>query len=423
MVKASICTIGDEILIGQIVDTNSSEIAKALGSLGIRTGWMVSIGDNREEILSSLSKELRENDIVITTGGLGPTKDDITKAALAELSGSKEYVENKEQAEITRNILHSRGLDVLDINKAQAFVPESCEVIANKIGTAPIMVFRMSPELFGRPVTLYAMPGVPFETLNALPDVLADIKKHYELTAIRHRNIMTYGIAESTLAKMLAQWEDKLPECMHLAYLPDPLKGVRLRLSIYGGIAEDEDKMMEEEISKLRNILGEAIYSEQDDTMEHAVGELLKSRHLTLSAAESCTGGEISHLITSVPGSSAYYLGSVTSYAIEIKEKLLGVPAETIEKHGVVSSEVAAAMADGVRNLTGSDYSVSTTGFSGPGGGDERYPEGTVWIGASSRYGTETMMYQSHHDRIRNIERFSATALYFLFRKIKSENN
>lgn len=420
MTTASICTIGDEILIGQVVDTNSSVISRALGSLGIRVTRMISIGDDRDCIIDSLKKELTDNDIVIVTGGLGPTKDDITKSALAALSGSQQYYTDEGQLEIVRNILHSRGLDVLDINLAQASVPDTCEVIQNKCGTAPIMVFRMDESITGRQSTLYSMPGVPFETENALPDVIEDISRHYGISDIYHKNVMVYGLAESALSKKIASWEDSLPEDMHLAYLPNTLTGVRLRLSVYGGTEEDNNARTTAEIAKLKDIIGENIYSYEDDTLEHAIGELLKASGKTLAVAESCTGGEISHLITTVPGSSQYYLGSVTSYAIPVKEKILGVPHDTIEKCGVVSSEVAAAMAEGVRKALGSDYSVATTGFAGK-EGEGDIPGGTVWVGVSTPSGTKTATFRYRNDRKRNIERFAASALFFLLTEIKSD--
>ena len=410
MTQASICTIGDEILIGQIVDTNSSHISRALEETGIKVTRMLSIGDDHDEIVNNIINELKINDIVITTGGLGPTKDDITKAALAEISGSRQYVEHPGQLEIIHGILSARGLDVLDTNKAQALVPDTCEVILNRKGTAPIMVFRFPEERFGHPATLYSMPGVPFETLGALPEVMEDIKSHNDLEDIFHKCIMVSGLAESALAELIAQWEDNLPEDMHLAYLPNQLTGVRLRLSIYGGIKEEEEKRIDEQFKALEPILGEKIYSYSDDTLENAVGALFRGTGMTLSAAESCTGGKISSLITSVPGSSEYYLGSVTSYAIAIKEKVLDVRPELIAEYGVVSSEVAAAMAEGVRKLTGSTYSVATTGLAGP-AGDERNPVGTVWIGVSGPHGTETVRKIYKNDRKRNIERFASAAL------------
>ena len=421
MIQASICTIGDEILIGQVVDTNSSRLAAALEEAGIRVTRMLSIGDDRGEILNNLRNELTVNDIVITTGGLGPTKDDITKGVLAELSGSTGYVEHAGQLAIIEQILHSRGLDMLEINRAQALVPERCEVIPNRKGTAPVMVFRFpEEESFG--ATLYALPGVPFEAVGAIPSVMEDIRAHQALNNILHRSIMVFGIAESALSELIAPWEDALPMDMHLAYLPNPLTGIRLRLSIYGGNPEENEARVAKQIDALKEILGDKVYSDHDDTLEATIGRLLKASGKTLSAAESCTGGEISHLITSVPGSSAYYLGSVTSYAVSVKEKVLGVPAETVEKFGVVSSEVAAAMAEGVRRVTGSDYAVSTTGLAGP-DGDAFNPVGTVWIGVAGPKGTKTVRKVFKNDRKRNIERFAASALDFLRLTILEDSN
>ncbi len=410
MTQASICTIGDEILIGQIVDTNSSHISRALEETGIKVTRMLSIGDNHDEIVGNLTHELEINDIVISTGGLGPTRDDITKAALAKMSGSKGYVEHQGQLQVIHGILSARGLDMLESNKSQALVPDTCDVIVNHKGTAPIMVFRFPEERFGHPATLYAMPGVPFETLGALPEVMEDIKAHNPLEDIFHKCIMVSGLAESALAELIEPWENDLPEDMHLAYLPNQLTGVRLRLSIYGGSQEEAEKRIDARFVALKPILGNKIYSFKDDTLENAIGALMRGSGMTLSAAESCTGGKISSLITSVPGSSEYYLGSVTSYAIAVKERVLDIPPSLICEYGVVSSEVAAAMAEGVRKLTGSTYSVSTTGLAGP-AGDEKNPVGTVWIGVSGPNGTRTVRKVFKNDRKRNIERFAAAAL------------
>lgn len=423
MKQASICTIGDEILIGQIVDTNSSHISQALNSLGIKVTHMVSIGDDHDTIISSLASELHHNDIVIVTGGLGPTKDDITKKALADLSGAVSYRTDAKQLEIVNRILSARGIAALDINLAQASVPDTCEVIPNQLGTAPIMVFRFDTDRFGHPATLYSLPGVPFEALGALPDVLDDIKEHYEVSDIHHRTVMTYGIPESVLSKMIEEWEDALPDDIHLAYLPNQLTGVRLRLSIYGGNKEDEEARIDNEIAKLRPILGESMYSEQDDSLQECIGRLLARTGKTVSAAESCTGGTISALLTSVPGSSDYYLGSVTSYANSVKTGVLGVDPEIIQKFGAVSSECVAQMAEGVRKLTGSDFSVATSGIAGPGGGSEEKPVGLVWIGVSSQLGTETLKLTFKGDRKRNMERFAASALDTLRRKLINELN
>ena len=417
MIKASICTIGDEILIGQIVDTNSSMISRRLGELGIEVSRMLSISDGHDDIVESLREELDANDIVLVTGGLGPTKDDITKPALAELFGCKEWKTVDAQLDIIKEILHSRGLDVLDINLDQARVPACCEPILNHYGTATIMAFH-TPE--GK--SLYSMPGVPHETLRALPDVLEDIRSRYPLGNVLHRTVMTYGMAESALSKLIASWEDALPSDMHLAYLPNTLTGVRLRLTVKGGEREEAARRADERLEELRAILGDVIYSDCDDTLQNTIGRLLRGSGKTLSCAESCTGGMISHLLTCVPGASEYYLGGVCSYAISVKEKVLGVDPQLIGDRGVVSSEVAAAMAEGVRNLTGSTYSVATTGLAGP-GGDGTNPEGTVWIGVSGPHGTITVKRQYHNDRERNIERFSASALDLLRRYILEDGN
>ena len=407
MAKAAVCTIGDEILIGQIVDTNSAAIASALEAVGVKVTRMVSISDKREDIIGTLRNLLSENEVVITTGGLGPTKDDITKDALAELSGSTRYVENAEQKQIVRDILHSRGLDVLDNNLAQAMVPETARVIPNRLGTAPIMVFKIGESV------LYSLPGVPHEALGALPEVIEDVKSWIPPVHILHRTIMTFGLAESALSKLLEPWEDALPGDMHLAYLPSTLTGVRLRLSLYGKGEEGETERLEKELSKLKELLGDLMYSDCDDTLENALGKLLTRHGKTVSAAESCTGGEIAHLITSISGSSAYFLGSVTSYAVSVKESVLGVPSEVIEKHGVVSAEVAEAMAEGVRKLLGSDFSVATTGLSGP-GGDGINPVGTVWVAVDGPLGPRSSKFNYRNDRKRNIERFASAALNFL---------
>lgn len=423
MTSASICTIGDEILIGQIVDTNSSHISRTLNSLGIRVTRMLSIGDEHDVIVEGLRSELEKNDIVIVTGGLGPTKDDITKQALADLSGTDSYHTDERQLEIITRILSSRGIEILDINRAQASVPDTCEVIPNKLGTAPVMVFRFPEKRFGHKATLYSLPGVPFEALGALEDISDDIRHHYPVSDIYHKTVMTFGIPESALSKMLDEWEDALPSDMHLAYLPNPLTGVRLRLSIYGGDKTEEESRIEAQLIQLKEILGDALYSEQDDTLEGCIGRMLASAGKTVSVAESCTGGLISSLFTSIPGSSEYYLGSVTSYANSVKSGVLGVPEDIIMEHGAVSEECVKAMAEGVRRITGSDFSVATSGIAGPGGGSEDKPVGLVWIAVSSQMGTEAYKMVFRGDRKRNIDRFAANALNLLRKKIYKELN
>lgn len=423
MTTASICTIGDEILIGQIVDTNSAHISRALNDLGIRVSEMVSTGDRLADIISTLENGLRKNDIVIVTGGLGPTKDDITKKALAMLSEAECWKRDPEQLEIIHRILSARGLDVLEINLAQADVPDTCTVIPNRLGTAPIMAFDFPEERFGHKATLYSLPGVPFEAIGALNDVMTDIKAKFSVSDIYHKTVMTFGIAESALSEMISEWEDNLPEDMHLAYLPNPLTGVRLRLSIYGGERQAQEERIKERLEALKGILGDAMYSDEDDTLETCIGKLLKGTGRTISTAESCTGGSIASLLTSVAGSSEYFLGSVVSYANSVKAGVLGVDEKIIEEHGAVSSECVAAMAEGVRKLTGSDFSIATSGIAGPGGGSDAKPVGLVWIGVSSQKSTETFSMVFKGDRKRNIERFAANALNILRKKLVNELN
>ena len=423
MTTASICTIGDEILIGQIVDTNSAHISRALNDLGIRVSEMVSTGDRLADIISTLENGLRKNDIVIVTGGLGPTKDDITKKALAMLSEAECWKRDPEQLEIIHRILSARGLDVLEINLAQADVPDTCTVIPNRLGTAPIMAFDFPEERFGHKATLYSLPGVPFEAIGALNDVMADIKAKFSVSDIYHKTVMTFGIAESALSEMISDWEDNLPEDMHLAYLPNPLTGVRLRLSIYGGDRQAQEERIKERLEALKGILGDAMYSDEDDTLETCIAKLLKGTGRTISTAESCTGGSIAALLTSVAGSSEYFLGSVVSYANSVKAGVLGVDEKIIEEHGAVSSECVAAMAEGVRKLTGSDFSIATSGIAGPGGGSDAKPVGLVWIGVSSHKSTETFSMVFKGDRKRNIERFAANALNILRKKLVNELN
>lgn len=423
MTTALICTIGDEILIGQIVDTNSAHISRALNDLGIRVSEMVSTGDRLADIISTLENGLRKNDIVIVTGGLGPTKDDITKKALAMLSEAEGWNRNPEQLEIIHRILSARGLDALEINLAQADVPDTCTVIPNRLGTAPVMAFDFPEERFGHKATLYSLPGVPFEALGALNDVMADIRSKFSVSDIYHKTVMTFGIAESALSEMISDWEDNLPEDMHLAYLPNPLTGVRLRLSIYGGDRQVQETRINERLIALKGILGDNMYSDEDDTLEMCIGKLLQGTGKTISTAESCTGGSIAAMLTSVAGSSEYFLGSVVSYANSVKSGVLGVDEKIIAEHGAVSSECVAAMADGVRKLTGSDFSIATSGIAGPGGGSDAKPVGLVWIGVSSQKSTETFSMVFKGDRKRNIERFAANALNILRKKLVNEIN
>lgn len=414
MLEAAICTIGDEILIGQITDTNSAAISRALGSIGVRVRTMVSVGDDRNEIASCLSTLLNSHDIVFTTGGLGPTKDDITKKVLAELSGAVSWHEDAAQMEIVKRILVKRGIPLSDNNLQQAWVPDTCSVIPNRLGTAPVMVFSMKEGLFKGTPLLYSLPGVPYEAIGALQDINDDIRRRYSLSDIYHKTIVTFGIAESTLANMISDWEDSLPEDMKLAYLPDPAVGVKLRLSIYGGRKEEEEQRIDEAFSRLRPILSDAIYGCGEDTLEIVVGRMLKEHGTTVSTAESCTGGTVSSMITSVPGASEYFLGSVVSYSNSVKHSVLGVSEEILDTYGAVSEECVRAMASGARQVTGSDFAVATSGIAGPSGETEDKPVGLVWIAVATPKSTKAARFVFSSDRKRNITRFASNALNML---------
>ena len=421
MKTAAICTIGDEILIGQIVDTNSSAIAIELNNIGIKVCRMISISDDGTDIKQSIKSLLHNFNIVIVTGGLGPTKDDITKKALAELSGSRGDIFHEGQMQVIERILAHRGIDISDINRAQAMVPDTCEVMVNRKGTAPGMIFRFSPADFTHCPVLYSLPGVPFEAIGLLPDVMADIRRHFALDSIYHKTITTYGIAESTLAKMIEPWEDALPSDMHLAYLPNPLTGVKLRLSIYGGDRDEEIRRIDREFAKVMPVIGDAVYGEGDDTLQSVIAKRLTESGLTLSVAESCTGGFLASLFTAMPGASKYFYGSVTSYDNSVKENILNVSIETIAEHGAVSRECAEAMALGVCKALNTDFAISTTGIAGPDGGSEDKPIGTVWIGVAypdaehpGKTAVISRMFRFNNDRYTNIQRFAGSALNLL---------
>lgn len=411
MITASICTIGDEILIGQIVDTNSSMIASALNSIGVKVNEMISAPDDGPRMREALERCLRTSDIAIVTGGLGPTKDDITKKALAELSGSVSSYRSEPQLAVIRRILSARGIELSDINLEQASVPDTCRVIVNECGTAPCMQFEFPAERYGHPCMLFSLPGVPFEAEAALPKVLAAIRERFPLTEILHKTLCTFGIPESTLARRIAAWEDALPARIHLAYLPNPTLGVRLRLSIYGTGREEGERELERYLLSLQPLLGNALYGEEGDSLQSMVGALLKNAGKTISVAESCTGGMLASLLTSVPGSSAYFYGGVVSYDNRIKAGVLKVKPETLERFGAVSRACVEEMARGVRELMDTDYAIATSGIAGPGGGTPDKPVGTVWIAAASRERTVSAQFRFSGSRKLNMERSAANAL------------
>ena len=421
MIQASVCTIGDEILIGQIVDTNSAYISRELNSLGVKVRDKISIGDNYNDIAFYLNRAIEDSEIVVITGGLGPTKDDITKKALADLTGCNSFNYNDIQLNIVKDICNRRGMELSPLNRDQALVPDNCTVLPNYKGTAPGMVFRLSRD--DRRIWLFSLPGVPFEMEGLIPVVSEIIKSECNIADIYHKTLATYGMPESILAKFLEEWEDNLPSELKLAYLPNPLTGIRLRLSVYGEEAEYANTIIDKAVSELKGLLGSKIYGVEKDTLDSVVSEYLRRNKKTLSIAESCTGGLISSLITSNAGASDIYNGAITTYDNSSKVSLLGVQEETILKYGAVSKECAIEMAEGARRLFRSDYAIATTGIAGPSGGSEEKPVGTVWVAIVGDGFSDSRKSLLSGDRIRNISRFAAEALNFLRLKLETELN
>jgi nicotinamide-nucleotide amidase len=401
---AEIITIGDEILIGQIVDTNSAWMANELNLAGVKINKMTSISDNEEAIKTALSEAEKNADIILITGGLGPTKDDITKKVLAGYFGSTHMVVHEPSLKFIESRLAKRGIAMNELNKQQAEIPDCCTVIPNNHGTAPGMWFEKGKTI------VVSMPGVPSEMMKMLPDVLALLKQKTKtaLPEIFHKTLMTYGIPESELAKKIENWENALPENVALAYLPNIETGVKLRLSSYVAYGR---QIIEEQFDKLESILERYVYGYEPDTLESVSGALLFKKGATVATAESCTGGRIAHRITSVPGSSAYFKGGIVAYSNEIKTNLLGVNPADIEKFGAVSSEVALQMAEGARQTLNADYAVSTTGVAGPTGGTIDKPVGLCWFGIATPKGVKTFSYNFIGDRQGNIAAASSTSL------------
>ena len=416
MIKATIITIGDEILIGQIVDTNSVSIAKHLNTAGITVHEKISIGDTASQIEQTLARALAQSEVVIITGGLGPTKDDITKHTLAKIFASGMH-EDKRVADHVRTMLERRGIEYNALNQGQAMVPDRCTVLFNAHGTAPGMWFE---DAEGR-VTI-SLPGVPFEMRHLMEDeVLPRLKSRFALQQIVHRTMITSGIAESILAARIADWEDALPEHLHLAYLPAP-NIVRLRLSAYEVDGSTVGQEIEERFRLLEELIPDNVVGYEGATVQEQVHRLLTESGKTLAVAESCTGGSISAKFTAMAGASTYFLCGVTAYANEAKRDVLGVDESLIERHGAVSEEVARAMAEGVRRISDADFAVATTGIAGPTGGSEQKPVGTVWFAVASERGTMAMMRNSGTDRGQIIERATAYAIEFLRDHIKGKN-
>jgi nicotinamide-nucleotide amidase len=373
--KATIITIGDEILIGQIVDTNSGYIAKALDKIGIETKEMISISDNKEHILNTFVSLQNTVDLVVITGGLGPTKDDITKKTFCDYFEDQLVVDQDVLTHVTQLIEGFYKRTITQINKDQALVPSKCTVLHNQVGTAPGMWMKKEKTVF------ISLPGVPFEMKYLVDNqIIPKVVREYERPYILHKTILTYGQGESMVAERIEQWENKLPDFIKLAYLPAPGR-VRLRLTARGVDKEKLEAGIEENIKSLDAIIHDIIVGfDEDETLEVVVGRILKNQNKTIATAESCTGGKIAEVITSVPGASNYFKGSVVSYATEVKINVLGVSEALINTHSVVSAEVASAMALNVKKIMNTDYAIATTGNAGPTKGDTNAEVGSVFI-------------------------------------------
>lgn len=406
--KSTIITIGDEILIGQILDTNSRYISQALNRIGVVVAERTSIGDSAEQIVATLDRALAQSDVVIITGGLGPTKDDITKHTLARYFNS-ELIYNEQVGSFVEQLLSRRGIAFTELNRGQAMVPECCTVLHNGHGTAPGMWFERDGKV------VISLPGVPFEMRHLIDDsVVPMLQERFELKAIVHRTMITSGIPESLLAERIAQWEDNLPQVLHLAYLPAP-NIVRLRLSAYEVEEQSAKELIDSEFDKLREIIPEAIVGFENATVEELVHRWMIENGKTLSVAESCTGGAIASKFTAMAGASAYFHAGVVSYSNEAKRDILGVDMEDIIRHGAVSETVAIQMAEGAKRAGGSDYAISTTGIAGPTGGSAEKPVGTVWFGVATPKGSFAVMKNCGTDRQQIIDRAVAHAIKLLY--------
>jgi nicotinamide-nucleotide amidase len=407
MVAASIITIGDELLIGQVIDTNSAWMARQLNEIGVWLKRRVAVGDNRNDIIKALDEESNNADIILITGGLGPTADDITKPLLAEYFGGK-LVVNNGALENVRSIFARLNRPMIERNIKQAEVPDNCTVIQNKRGTAPGMWFEKNGKVY------VSMPGVPHEMKGMMTDyVLPRLPAIFSMPSIISKTLLTFGIGESFLAEMISDFESALPSNIKLAYLPN-YGMVRLRLTASGNERHVLESTLAGRFESLKSIVREYMVADEDITMPVVVGKLLKSRQRTVSTAESCTGGYIAHLLTTEPGASAYYNGSVVSYANEVKEAVLEVSQHTLAANGAVSEETVVAMAKGALKLLKTDYAIAVSGIMGPDGGTAEKPVGLVWIAVANKEAVVSRQFNFRFDRGRNIELTAQNALNLL---------
>ena len=407
-VNAEIIAIGDELLYGQIMDTNSHWISQELDAVGVRVVRKTTVGDNRTDILTAFEEASKRADLILITGGLGPTQDDLTKPLLAEYFGC-EIVEVPEAVAAVSAYFTRRGREMTLLNTLQGHLPTCCTYVPNEVGTAPGMWFEQKGCYW------MSMPGVPHEMKKLVKDfVLPKLSQVFELPVIYHKLIKTAGIGESWLADLIKDWENALPAHIRLAYLPS-LGHVKLRLTAFGTNKEQLQQEVAAQIQVLLPQIEKYVYGYDEETLETALGKLLKNAGKTIALAESCSGGYVSHLITTVPGSSAYFQGAVVPYHNAFKERILGVKSETLSSHGAVSEATVAEMAEGVRALFNADYGLASSGIAGPDGGTPDKPVGTVWIGCAGPEGVETRKLQLTQDRMLNIQ-LTGVAVLNLFR-------
>lgn len=406
-ILASLITIGDELLIGQTIDTNSAWIAQQLNHIGVWVHRRVAVGDNKEDIVQALNEESREAHIILITGGLGPTADDITKPVLTEYFGGQ-LVVHEETLKAVMGFFESRGLPVLQRNVDQARVPDSCTVLFNRFGTAPGMLFRKNGKLF------VSMPGVPFEMKGLMQDHVLDIiAEEFNPPALLHQTLLTSGMGESFVAERIKLFEEALPPSIKLAYLPN-FGLLKLRLTATGKDKISTAALLSEHFHALKAMLEDITVVDEDIPIETVLGRILLEKGKTMGTAESCTGGNIASMITSVPGSSAYFKGSVVSYANEIKTNVLGVQESTIRQFGAVSEETVREMVAGALKVLGADYMVAVSGILGPDGGTEEKPVGTVWMAAGDKNEIIAVKHHFRYDRARNTDMASVAAINLL---------
>ena len=410
--RAEIITIGDELLIGQVVDTNSAWMAQKLNENGIELFQITSVHDDREHIINALNEAFGRADIVLTTGGLGPTKDDITKQVLCEYFDTQLIEDTSVRAHIHE--LYKERPDVLNrLTATQWLVPQNADILPNRVGSAPLMIFHKEDKI------LACMPGVPYEMKIAMEEQILPYISQFKIQNLKfeiiHKTLQVTGIPESSLAILLEEYENTKPEYLHLAYLPkDGI--IRLRLSSYGELTEEE---MTQYFDRLKDLTKDYLIADTDEPLEMIVGNLLKARGATIATAESCTGGKLASLLNKHAGSSAFYFGSIISYDNSVKEHLLGVPEEMIKAHGVVSEEVVRVMAESVRKQIGTDYTVATSGIAGPTGGSKEKPVGTVWIAWATPEGTTAECFHLGKLREQITDRACMKALVGMIKRLE----